>query len=88
VLFVFYLIRDLIHDEEYFETYKYTEDASVVWAEFLHQFSREFNINLAMIHNRDRDFDFNVEWLILLPMLRNLERRYPVLGQTPSPTYF
>lgn len=83
--FLYRLIRDRILDDEYFSAFKYTDDATVVLREFETQFFREFNFNAAE-WNLATDFNHNLEWLGIVPILRDVEHRYPSL-ERPWPFY-
>jgi len=79
VTFLFRLLRHLILDLDTWSLMMPVLEQRTVHAEFIHQFSLEFNFNAAA-HAEDNDtFSLTHEWQQIRPVLEGLENENKVL---------
>jgi hypothetical protein len=79
--FLWRFIRHMILDPESFSIYKYMDPVEVVWAEFQHQFKREFNFDPSKQLYTCPIFNAAIEWNYVSGILAELEYHNPILSE-------
>jgi hypothetical protein len=79
VKFLFRLLRHLILDLDFWSTMMPILDQRTVYAEFIHQFSREFSFDAQAHADEVDDFDLTKEWRVHRIVMTDLEMQFQVL---------
>ncbi|EPE30344.1 hypothetical protein GLAREA_03311 [Glarea lozoyensis ATCC 20868] len=77
--FIFRLIRSYIFDDEFFNNCTHSASDDVVFEEFRHQFSKEFDLSPENYEHEPPQFDVENALETIIPCLDSIEMRYPIL---------